>query len=77
MSDLTRLRELASQLPKGLRSDWDCTNHFELQTPGRDFWWLVFSDMECDCDTVEGKRLGLVMDIAEEVSRLYHAGELK
>jgi hypothetical protein len=67
-----RLKELVAQLPKGLRSDWKNTNHFELTTevPG-DYWWLNLSNMgELNCDTELGKCVGLLMDIAEELVKI-------
>lgn len=83
MSDaLTKLRELASRLPKGLHSDWRYTNHFELTTSDSadGYWWLDLCDgMPCyvnNCETEEGKRRGLLMDIAEEVCRLKDEGLL-
>lgn len=78
--EMTRLAELGAQLPLGLHSDWDGTNHFELTTPGGDeYWWLMvgdgIEDVDNPCESQVGKRLGLLMDIAAEVSRLY--GHLK
>ena len=72
---LKRLIELGEKLPKGLRSDWDATNHYELQSSEEDdFWWLILSYLfrpehgypkdEIPCETEYGKRVGLIMDIA-------------
>lgn len=82
MSDgLSRLRGLAEQLPSGLVSDWIGTNHYELttRTASGDHWWLCLggsfeSATENHCETVEGKRIGLLMDIAAEVARLRDEG---
>ena len=68
-----RLHELMEQLPCGLRADWRDTNHYELTTPVNEdgYWWLM-ANPACvvRCDTEEGKRLGLLLDIAEELSRM-------
>ena len=74
---LKRLIELAEKLPKGLHSDWDGTNHYELTSWAREndeYWWLIMGQLFnsklgypedlIPCDTEEGKRLGLIMDIA-------------
>lgn len=78
---LAKLRKLAERLPSKLNSDWDGTNHFELQDMGggKDFWWLDMSSFvygmdENPCESEEGKRLGLIMDIAAEVGRLRDEG---
>jgi len=70
VKNVEKLIELAEQLPDGLSSDWQDTNHYELHG-GKDYWWLmllgVFDGYPKDaspCDTEEGKRLGLIMDIA-------------
>ena len=76
------LRELADRLPVGLQSDWDGTNHYELQASHRDeFFWLVLGDLlneryDSPCDTEYGRRVGLIMDIAAEVGRLRDDGLL-
>lgn len=71
--ELKRLIELGEKLPKHLRSDWDGTNHYELTSSAREdnYWWLIMGDLFRDlpkdvipCDTEDGKRLGLIMDIA-------------
>ena len=64
MSDerFKKLAELASQLPKGLGSDWEDTNHFEMTCDDAEYFWL--------------DRIGLLMDIAEEVGRLRDEGLL-
>ena len=81
IKEFKRLRELAKRLPNGLGSDWDGTNHYELTTPaGREYFWLMVGDgingLENPCETEQGKRLGLIMDIAEEVCRLNENGVL-
>ena len=87
MSDhLFKLRELASKLPKGLQSDWQGTNHYELTAPcgDNDYFWLTLRDdswyeFAPDSDPSEsqdGKRVGLLMDIAAEVCRLKDEGVL-
>jgi hypothetical protein len=75
---LSKLKQLAKKLPKGLHSDWDGTNHYELTAQGKEYFWLMVGDGLGDsgCETVVGKRFGLLMDIAEEVGRLKDAGEL-
>ena len=72
---LKRLAELAAKLPDELRADWDGTNHYELTTgTGDDYWWLDVADaigIDSGVDvsaTEEGKRLGLLLDLAEAVS---------
>jgi len=73
-----RLLGLAKQLPPNLRSDWRGTNHFELTAPGIDaqgqptYWWLDAEEIaaaeierKLTDDTETGKRLGLLMDLAE------------
>ena len=78
MSD--RLRQLAAQLPPGLQSDWE-TNHYELKCSLKDYWWLMVGDGITTLgpdptNTLEGQRLGLLMDIAAEVGRMRDSGEL-
>lgn len=78
---LEKLKSLASNLPKGLRSDWENTNHFELTCEGKEYWWLLLADSaevfgESPMETEPGKRLGLLMDIASEVARLRDSGLL-
>ena len=68
--------ELAEQLPRDLNSDWKDTNHYELTSGTADnYWWLMAGDGIEDidgnpCETEDGKRLGLIMDIAAAVARL-------
>lgn len=79
MSDeLLHLRKLAKGLPKGLNSDWEHTNHFELTSSEKEYWWLmVTQDGESALwDNEIGRRFGLLMDIAEEVARLRDEGKL-
>lgn len=76
-----KLKSLAQKLPRGLGSDWDGTNHYELSCGEKDYFWLMVGDGieymgDSPCDTEAGKRLGLIMDIAEEVCRLKDAGKL-
>lgn len=73
---LSRLAELAKQLPPGLSADWYGTNHYEMHQNGRDFFWLMVNDGEFDWDTEAGKRMGLIMDIAAEVAKLRDTGKL-
>lgn len=82
-AELTKLSALAAQLPRGLQADWRLTNHYELHAPeGPEsyFWWdlgEVQDPHESDTQsTVAGQRLGLLMDIAEEVARLRDLGLL-
>jgi hypothetical protein len=82
MSDdrLKKLAKLASQLPKGLCSDWEDTNHFEMTCDDAKYFWLDLSDglpdVECPDESIIGSRIGLMMDIAEEVGRLRDEGLL-
>lgn len=70
---IAKLIELASQLPEGLHADWRDSNHYELrcQSDGDDYWWLDLSDLFKGteihnwCESEFGKRVGLLMDIAE------------
>lgn len=84
---LVRLRELAAQLPTDLVSDWEDTNHFELTSrpavrdPNHEYWWLCLGDYfrgfpGLPCETTEGKRIGLMMDIVAEVARLRDVGAI-
>jgi hypothetical protein len=73
VTKIEALLELVCQLPKGLRSDWSGTNHFELTQPNPDagsYWWFDGSEISYDGaylsqDSELGRRLGLLMDIAE------------
>ena len=89
MSDpLARLKELAKKLPDDayLKADWNGTNHYEmtLEKPdsheSSEYWWLTLFDYNPFQNNLQGtepgKRIGLMMDIMEEVSRLKHAGHL-
>jgi len=88
MDDLRfhKLGRLAEQLPRGLVSDWEGTNHFELQAAGEPdgpyFWLHVLDDaanLECvdsPCHTETGRKYGLLMDLAAEVRRLYEDGAI-
>lgn len=78
---MSKIAALAAQLPTCLRSDWDHTNHYELtSTAPNDYFWLDVADVDfrhgSPCETEPGKKLGLIMDIAEEVSRLKDSGTL-
>lgn len=79
---LERLRELSKKLPSGLRSDWVDTNHYELTSPTTgDHWWLAIGDYfrnfdGIPCETEEGQRIGLLLDLAEEISKLRDEGIL-
>ena len=79
---LAVLRPLAEQLPQGLRADWRGTNHYELNSSEPDqFFWLDL----CEClshgrhnsDTEAGQRAGLLLDLAEAVSKLKDEGLLE
>ena len=78
----SRLRELAATLPRGLRSDWDGTNHYEMTSSEEpdDYFWLIASEgfvgIRNPSKTSYGRRLGLLMDIAAEVGRLRDEGLL-
>ena len=82
IAGLEKLRKLASGLPPKLNSDWDGTNHYELTSSGKSGeeldWWLMAGEGVDDhpnaCESEEGKRLGLIMDIAAEVGRLRDEG---
>lgn len=73
-----RLKELMGQLPKGLRSDWQETNHFELTSAVKgEHFWLNLSEPGgtidspfMDFQTEQGRRVGLLMDIAEELVKI-------
>lgn len=60
----------ASGIPTDARTDWDGTNHYEIQTASADgYWWLicseVFGQRTGDPSATEaGKRLGAVLDLA-------------
>lgn len=71
MRSSERLEKLVDQLPSKLDADWDGTNHYELHdSRGEKYFWLDVEDGIGGCETEEGKRLGLVLDIIEELSRL-------
>lgn len=74
---LKRLLDLAKKLPKDLRADWQGTNHYELHETNEQFW-LALGDMLSEDlqklylpDQIEGQRLGLVLDIVAEVSKVF------
>lgn len=78
---LGKLKELADKLPVGLRSDWEYTNHWELTGEGKDFWWLDLNSIAkphneeyFDANNPEHQKIGLLMDIAEEVRKLIDSG---
>jgi hypothetical protein len=85
MIESEKLTRLLNSLPGPLRSDWEGTNHYELQNVGcvknnNDFWWLTVPDIDFfafPSDSKDGKNLGLVLDIIEEVSRLHFAEKEK
>lgn len=70
MNNVQKLIELGGKLPRGLESDWDGSNHFELQAPySNGYFWLCLRDLNAkstwlDCDNEEGQKVGLIMDIA-------------
>lgn len=77
--EIEKFLELARKLPDGLRSDWDDTNHYELTTNSEDYWWLILydcarhptqEDPQNPCETERGKKLGLIMDIAEQAKKI-------
>ena len=89
MSDpFARLKALARKLPDDayLKADWNGTNHYEMTLEKPDshespeYWWLTLFDhnnFQTNLQATEpGQRIGLMMDIMEEVSRLKHAGYL-
>lgn len=75
------LLDLADRLPKGVRSDWRDSNHYELASAVWDgpYWWLclddylLFADSDGSpppdsaqfCETEDGQKIGLLLDIAE------------
>ena len=76
------LRPLAAQLPKGLRADWQDTDHYELtsQEPNEYFWLDLYDCLSREhhnSDTETGKRAGLLLDLAEAVSKLKDEGLLQ
>ena len=60
----------ATGIPLDARTDWDGSNHYEIQTASSDgYWWLicseVFAQRSGDPSATEaGKRLGAVLDFA-------------
>ncbi len=69
MSDAKKkLLALARLLPPHLFSDWKGTNHFELtdRSDGRGWFWLDLNELgtELRDDTEQGRRVGLLMDVA-------------
>lgn len=74
---LDKLRELAEDVPDDLVADWRGTNHFELTSAHHHdhFWWVHGDDEPSEC-TVYGDRLGKMLDIVAEVSRLKAEGVL-
>ena len=82
-----RLLELAKQLPGLLRADWESTNHFELTCQTKEaseknngYWFLDNDDLgevaeKPDFEGESGKRVGLLLDIAAEVSRIVYGEE--
>ena len=69
MQELNELLELIEQLPEGLRADWNYTNHYEMTSSEEGkFWWLCLGGYIADinCQTEDGKKIGLLMDIAEK-----------
>lgn len=75
----SRLRELCRDMPTDLIADWRGTNHYELTSPHTKdgYWWFIANN---DDDWSEhddsGKRMGLLLDLAEELSRLKREGVL-
>lgn len=72
MSALTRLRELAARLPANLRADWKDTRHYELLCSGwaEPYQWFAPGDIQAAQSGGEcGRKLGLLLDLAEELSR--------
>ena len=80
-AELTKLAALAAELPRGLQADWHETNHYELHAPHDEYFWWDLGEVQSPreaivSETVPGQRLGLLMDIAEEVARLRDLGFL-
>jgi len=74
--EMQYLKELVAKLPPGLRSDWEGTNHYELTCSLPDeFWWLCLPTGSVGnvSATEEGKRLGLLMDIAVAAQQAFTA----
>jgi len=73
---IEELLTLAKQLPANLRSDWDGSNHYELQdsNPYGDWFWAMLADGlplgANNCESEYGKRIGLVMDCVAMLSKL-------
>ena len=66
------LLELAKGLPKDLRVDWRGRNCYKLTDPLAEtgYWWLDLFSSCLNFDTEDGKRLGLVLNIAAAVAKL-------
>lgn len=81
--ELQKLLDLLEQLPEGLQSDWQGTNHYELTQPGPgSYWWLELGDLNMPvelrntyagktfCELEVGKRVGLLLDIAAQARKV-------
>lgn len=74
MEQLQEFIDLVEQLPLGLHSDWEHTNHYELTCFVKgEYWWLTLSDLfrdDLDCKSEEGQRVGLLMDVAAKAREI-------
>jgi len=61
--------DMIACVPDGIRADWRDTNHYELQShDGDEYWWLTLEGF--DCKTEDGKRAGLLLDLAVAATKL-------
>jgi len=67
-------------IPEDISSDWQYSNHFELRSPSTEYFWYVFPDVDThhlNCESEEGKRLGLIMDFVCFARRELQAAQSK
>jgi hypothetical protein len=73
---IQKIQVFCEKFPKTPRSDWENTNHYEITDPDGDaYFWLTLPDVFTNPgiyypDTEEGKRVGLLMDLACQVPAL-------
>ena len=74
---LEAIKQRLKDIPHGLRSDWEHTNHYELTKPDGDWLWFAMDDIAPNFnhstyhpDTEGGKRLGYMFDAAAAVPAL-------
>jgi hypothetical protein len=63
------------EVPRDLRADWDGTNHYELTSDSSqgEYWFLVLPGAQLDSATPEGRRVGLMLEMAADAPRLADA----